>query len=186
MIYLAKTKDAIEIARIHKQEIKKGFLSSLPINFLEKLYISIIENDFCFVAKEGGSVVGFIAGTKNINKLYFYFLKKYFFYSLVILLPKIFSLRKITEIIFYPKSEDLSAELLTIAVKKEFRGHGLAKEMFKFFASEMKKRDVEAFKVLVGENLITAINFYEKSGFKFLREAEVHKGNKSRIYIYNL
>ena len=186
MICLAKKEDALDIAKIHKQEIKKGFLSSLPVVFLEKLYLSVIESDFCIIAREGDEVLGFIAGTKDIKKLYSYFLKRYFFYSAFFLLPKIFNIKKIIETLFYPKNEGVKAELLTIAVKKNFQGQGLAKKMFEAFISEMKKRNVRAFKVLVGEELAPAISFYEKSGFKFLEETEVHKGKKSRIYIYNL
>jgi len=186
MICLAQKKDAIEIAKIHKQEIKKGFLSSLPLVFLEKLYLSVIENDFCVVAKEGENVVGFMAGTKNLKKLYSFFIEKNFFYSAVILLPKIFDARKIVETLFYPKDEDIEAELLTVAVKNNFQGKGLASKMFEVFVEEMKRNKVEVFKVLVGAELLPAINFYENSGFKFLKETEVHKGKKSKIYVYNL
>jgi ribosomal protein S18 acetylase RimI-like enzyme len=186
MIYLAEKKDAIQIAKIHKQEIKKGFLSSLPLIFLEKLYMSVIENDFCIVAKEGDDVLGFIAGTKDIKKLYSFFLKKYFFYSIIFLLPKIFDIRKIIETLFYPKGDDVKAELLTIAVKSNFQGRGFAAKMFGAFIEEMRKNNVKLFKVLVGEELLPAISFYEKSGFKFLKEVEVHRGHKSKIYIYNI
>ena len=186
MICLAKKEDALTIAELHKKEIKSGFLSSLPLFFLEKLYLAVIKNDFCIIAKENGEIVGFTAGTADIKKLYSYFFKKHFFYSALILFPKIFSLRKIMETLFYPKKIELKAELLTIAVKKEFQGRGIAMQMFKFFTSEMRKRRIKKFKVLVGGELSPAIRFYEKSGFKFLKQTEVHKGKKSRIYIYEL
>ncbi len=186
MIALAQKKDAIKIAAIHKKEIKQGFLSSLPLVFLEKLYICVIENDFCIVATENNDVIGFVAGTKNINKLYSYFFKKYFLYSAIILLPKILNIKKIFETLLYPKKDDIEPELLTIAVKNEFQGKGVAKEMFDAFVLEMKKYNVKTFKVLVGEDLKPAINFYERNGFKFLKEIQVHKGQKSRIYIYQL
>ena len=187
-IELAKNKDAKEITRIHKQEIASGFLSSLPLKFLEKTYFSVIENDFCVTAKENNEIIGFIAGTANIENLYHYFFRKYFFISLFILAPKVFNFKKIFETIFYVrKKEELpSAELLTIAVKKDFRGQGISKKMLEFFISEMNKRGVKEFKVLVGGNLKPAISFYEKNNFKFLKEIEVHGKEKSRIYIYNL
>ena len=75
---------------------------------------------------------------------------------------------------------------MTIATKKDFQGRGIAKEMFDFFVLEMKKRRIKTFKVLVGEELRPAISFYEGRGFKFLKEEEVHKGQKSRVYIYEL
>jgi len=186
MICFAEKKDALKIAIIHKIEIGKGFLSSLPTSFLEKLYICIIENDFCVVDKENGEVVGFIAGTLDLKKLYSLFVKKYFFYSIVLLLPKILNVRKIIEDIFYIKNEEINAELLTVAVEKKYQGQGMAKKMLELFVSEMKKRGIKIFKVVVGEELNPAISFYEKSGFKFLKDIEVHKGKKSRIYIYQL
>lgn len=185
MICLAEKKDALDMAKIHKQEIKKGFLSSLPLRFLEKIYSAVIENDFCVTDKEGGKIIGFIAGTADIKKLYSEFAKRYFFYSIFIFLPKILNVKKIFEDIFYINKKDvLRSELLTIAVRKNFRGQGVAKEMLEVFILEMKKRGVKSFKVVVGEELKPAINFYEKSGFKLLGEAEVHRGEKSRIYIY--
>ena len=93
-IEIALKSDALNIAKIHKTEIKNGFLSSLPISFLEKLYVVIITSGigFCVIAKKDNMGVGFITGVININKLYIYFLKRYFFQSFFILLPKMFSL----------------------------------------------------------------------------------------------
>lgn len=191
IFYLASPKEAVEIAQIHKREIKEGFLSSLPLVFLKKLYTCVIKNDFCVLAKEGNEVIGFIAGTMDVAKLYSFFLKRYLFYSVFILFPKVFnllSLKKITETLFYPKYEKElpKAELLTIAVKKDFQGQGIAKKMFEVFILEMETRKTKVFKVLVGEKLKPAISFYEKSGFELLKETEIHKGQKSRIYIYKI
>jgi ribosomal protein S18 acetylase RimI-like enzyme len=186
MICLAEKKDARKIAEIHKQEIGEGFLASLPLSFLEKIYLSVIENDFCVVDKENNDVVGFIAGTTDIKKLYSFFSKKYFFYSVIIFLPKILDIKKIIEDIFYIKKEEIKPELLTIAVKDDFQRRGIAKKMFDTFVFEMRKRNVEIFKVVVGQDLEPAISFYEKNGFKFFKEVEVHRGKKSRIYTYNL
>lgn len=190
MIYLAEKKDVSEIVQIHKQEIKEGFLSSLPAVFLEKIYLTIVESDisFCIVAKEKNEVIGFISGTVNINKLYHYFIKRYFFYSIFMLLPKIFNIKKIFETLFYPKKEkDLpKTELLTIAVKKEFQGKGLGAKMFENFVFEMKNRGIKEFKVMVGEDLKPAIRFYEKNGFSFLKNVIVHDNKISKVYIYKI
>lgn len=187
-ISLALREDALQIAKIHKAEIKKGFLSSLPLYFLEKLYSSIIGTGFCITAKEEKEVIGFIAGTIDLKETYSFFIKRYFFQSIIVLLPKILNVRKIIESLFYPNKENgvLKAELLTIAVKKDFQGQGLATKMFPLFVQEMKNRGVSCFKVLVGEDLKPAISFYEKQGFKFLKDTTVHKNNISKIYVYNL
>lgn len=185
---LAQKDDAKEIVKIHKQEIAGGFLSSLPAKFLEKLYTCVIENDFCVVAEDNGKVAGFIAGTSDIKKLYSNFIKKYFFVSVFLLLPRIFDIKKIFETLFYPKKENNlpQAELLTIAVKKEFQKQGLAGQMLELFVKEAGKRGLKNFKVLVGSSLLSAIKFYEKNGFKLQKEVQVHGKEKSLIYIYDL
>jgi len=193
IIRLAQKKEAQQIAEIHKKEIKKGFLSSLKKSFLEKLYSAIIESrySFCIVAQEKDRVIGFVAGTTDIDKLYSYFLKKYFFQSVFTLLPKavkLKNLKKIFETLFYPQKEKElpKAELLTIALKREFQGQKIGNQMLQEFILEMKGKGVEVFKVIVGQNLRSAIKFYEKNGFQFLKNITIHGKQLSRIYIYKI
>ncbi|GAI01963.1 unnamed protein product [marine sediment metagenome] len=193
IIRLAQKNESWQIAEIHKKEIKKGFLSSLKKSFLEKLYSAIIESQFsfCIVAQEKDQVIGFVAGTTNIDKLYSYFLKKYFFQSVFVLLPKIFSfksLKKIFETLFYPQKEKKlpKAEFLTIALKKGFQGQEIGSQMLQKFILEMKSKKVEVFKVIVGEELKPAIKFYEKNGFQFLKNITIHGEQPSRVYIYEV
>ncbi len=190
-ITLAQSQDAPAIANIHKTEISGGFLSSLPEAFLEKFYEAIILSpvSFCVVAKENNQVVGFVAGTTDISTFYRYFFTHYFFQSFFIVLPKLFSsFKKIAETLLYPTKEKAlpKAELLTIAVKKEFQGRGIAGQMFKEFTAEMRKRNIKEFKVLVGANLPQAIHFYEKNGFRFVKNTSVHGKAVSKIYVYTL
>lgn len=192
-ICLAKENDALQIAEIHQQEIKKGFLNTLNKNFLARIYSAIIESKdgSCVVAEKNKEIVGFIAGTTNLDRFYFYFLKKYFFQAVFFLFPEIFSfkkIKKIIEVIFYPEKEkDLpKAELLTIAIKNQFQGQGIAGQMFERFVVEMKSRGVDNFKVVVGEKLLPAIKFYEKNGFKFIKNINIHSKELSRVYIYQI
>lgn len=203
-IELVHQKEAEEIAEIHKKEISFGFLSTLKKSFLTKLYSAVIRSPygFCLVAKEKEKVIGFVSGVTNIDRLYLYFLRRYFFHSTVVLLPQVFNfknLRKILETLFYPirkigsfvkkgtKKEKLpKAELLSIAIDKNFQRQGLGGELIKGFISEMKKRKVKEFKVIVGENLMPAINFYEKHGFEFIKTIKIHSNQSSRVYIYQI
>ena len=193
IIHFAKKEDALEIAKIHKAEISKGFLSSLSDSFLETFYLSIIDSKegFCIVSKDSGKVVGFVAGVFDINEFYSNFFKKYFLKSFFVLFKRFFSihfLKKLFETLLYPRKEkDLpKAELLTLAVKSQFQGRGIASQMFAKFAQEMKNKNVKYFKVLVGEGLAPAIKFYEKNGFKFVKNTKVHGDKNSRIYIFNV
>lgn len=192
-IELAKKEDALEIAKIHKAEINRGFLSTLSTSFLRNLYLAIIDSkeNFCIVAKENNKVIGFISGVSDLDKFYSNFFRKYFIQSFFILFKKFFSISfivKAFETLFYPvKEKELpKAELLTMAVRSEFHGKGIASQMFSEFMSEMRNRQIRSLKVLVGEELKPAINFYEKMGFKFLKNTKVHGNNISRIYIYDI
>jgi ribosomal protein S18 acetylase RimI-like enzyme len=193
IIRLAEKEDVSQIVEIHREEIKSGFLSSLNGDILARIYLSAIEskNNFCIVAEENKEIIGFIAGTINIDKFYSNFIKKYFFSAVFALLPQIFNfrkLKKIIEVLIYPAKERHSpeAELLAVAVKKYFRGQGIAQQMLDKFISEMKNKRINDFKVVVGEKLLPAIKFYEKSGFKFLRNINIHKNDNSRVYVYSI
>lgn len=203
-IYLAKKDEAQQIAEIHKKEIKSGFLSSLKLLFLTKLYSAIINScfSFCVVAKEKGKIIGFVSGVTNVDRLYLYFMRRYFFHSTVALLPRAFSfktLKKILETLFYPirkighfikkggKKEKLpKAELLSIAIEKNFQRQGIGKKLIEQFISEIKKRKIKSFKVIVGENLKSAVKFYEKNGFEFVKKIKIHGNQLSRVYVYHI
>ncbi len=189
IIELAKKEDALAMAQIHKVEIAQGFLSSLSSSFLQRFYLALIESgySFCIVAKENNEVVGFASGAIDMNKFYFYFLSHYFFQSFFILLPKIFSsFKKILESLFYPvKQESLPrSELLVIAIKKEFQGQGVGGLILKSFILEMKSKNITVFKVVVGEELKSAIKFYEKNNFVFVKNINIHGKAQSRVYCY--
>jgi len=204
-ISLATKKDSIQIAKIHKEEIDQEFLSQLGVKFLSLLYESMISstNAFVVIAKNNNKIVGFISGADNTKKFGHYFYKKYFIKTFFILVPKLLqfsTLKKILETARYSKKAEYesrnsdkiekkelpSAELLVIAVKKEFHGRKIAQKMFDFFVNEMKNRKIKQFKVVVGENLLRAIGFYKKMGFKFYSSVSVHKNKPSKVYIYNI
>ncbi len=192
-IRLAEKRDARIIASIHYREINKGFLAELGENFLEKFYESIIESgtSFCVVAEVDSQIVGFISGCTNINAFYRDFFKSHSMQAIKILFPKILNVRrvkKIIETLLYPRKEKTlsSAELLTIAVRSQFHGKGIAENTFRLFVNEMKNRGVEKFRVVVGESLPRAIRFYEKIGFVFHSNISIHSGEISRVYVYEI
>src|SRR3989338_3905865 len=173
IIRLAEKDDIEQIADIHQKEINKGFLSGIGSGFLEKVYLAIIKSkiSFCVVDEENGKITGFIAGAVNLDKFFRYFFKNHFFTAFFSLYPK--------------KGNSLpEAELLTIAVINEFQGQGIAVQMLARFIYEMKNRKIGSFKVIVGESLTPAIKFYEKSGFRFVKNINIHGNYISRVYAY--
>ncbi len=188
-LYIARRKDALTIARLHKKEIAFGFLSSLPLPFLQTLYEALIESpfSFCVAIKENDEIVGFASGATDLNAFYKYFISRHFFRSAIILLPKVFSsLKKMLETFLYPKKGELlpKAELLTIAVSSQYQGKGHGKILLDEIINQMKQRYVKTFKLIVGEDLKHAIRFYEKNGFVFLKEIMIHGGHVSKVYVY--
>lgn len=194
IIKLANKDDCSEVAKLHVQEIKWGFLSELGERFLYYFYLATIDSQkaFLIVAENNGSIVGFVSGCIDLKKFYKDFAKKYTFRVLPLLFKKFFSinsLKKIFETRKYTKQEEKNlpkTELLSITVSSKFQGSGIAQKLLENFISEIKKRNIDQFKVIVGENLIRAIRFYEKSGFEFYSQSFIHQDMPSRIYIYNI
>lgn len=194
-ISLATRSDAADIAEIHYDEIDQGFLRTLGKGVLTGLYEAVIENpeSFTVIARENGEIAGFIAGSTDIGKLYKDFFQKH---SWRVVISGFFTLinpkkwKNIAQILRYPKIEQMrdlpQAELISIAVKKELQGKGIAKAMFEMFVSEMKKRNVKAFKAMAGEKLTSAIALYEKLGFRYVSQISIHPETASRIYIYTI
>lgn len=194
IIRLANKDDCLEVAKLHVQEIKSGFLSELGEKFLDCFYQKMTDsqNAFLIVAQQDNSIIGFVSGCLDLKKFYKEFAKKYSFRVLPILFKKFLgldSLKKILETRKYIKREEKALpkpELISIAVFSQFQGQGVAQQLlFKFF-SEMKNKEAKLIKVIVGEKLSPAIRFYEKNGFKLHSKIFVHKDRPSRIYIYKL
>jgi hypothetical protein len=64
--------DYQRVAQLHAANIDQGFLSTLGPRFLRLLYQAIDEcpGACLLLAREGGQVVGFVAGTLNMGPVY--------------------------------------------------------------------------------------------------------------------
>lgn len=194
IVRLANKKDCVQVAEIHFQEIKHGFLNQLGKKFLTYFYVAMTDSSSAFlvVAEENNSIIGFISGCINLKKFYKDFVKKYTFKTFLIFLKKIFSFsifKKVVEIIKYSQKEEKDlpqSELLSVAVVNDYQGQGTAQKLLERFVSEMKIKNINKFKVIVGEDLIQANKFYLKNGFKFHSKDAVHKDTPSNIYIYKI
>lgn len=186
-----KPEHAQDIAALHIQGITTGFISSLGIDFVTALYEAIAESNssFGFVAKENDGVLGFVAFTTNINKLYKSTIMRKGWRFVLLLAGKMFSLKRIkkaSETLFYPrriKKMNLpDAELLSIVIAPEERGKGLATQLTQKGFAECARRGVEKVKVLVGANNKPANNLYLKCGFELVGQIDSH-GIVSNIYV---
>jgi len=179
------------VAKLHIEGIPTGFISSLGIEFLTCLYEAIAQSksSFGFVAEEENSILGFVAFTSNLNKLYkSVVLKKGWLFALL-LASRMFSLqqiKKVFETLFYPsrvKKMDLpSAELLSIVIAPQSQGKGLGGQLLQKGLAECAKRKLDKVKVLVSVNNEPANKLYLKCGFEFVGQIENH-GVISNIYV---
>ena len=185
---------ATDIAKLHIEGIRTGFISSLGVKFVRILYEAISEdkNSFGFTAIEDGEVIGFVAFSCNLSTLYKYVMLKKSWKFFFILVRKIFSLQIIKNIwsnIFYPnKMKKMSlpaAELLSIVVSPKERGRGIANRLVEAGFEECKKRNINKAKVLVRPENIAANKLYQNCGFKFFKTINSH-GFVSNIYIVEI
>ena len=190
----AKDIDIEHVALLHREYINTGFLSSLGSPFLKLIYQSMVSsnNAFCIVAIEKRNIIGFISGAIDVGGFYKDFLRMNFIKVSAILLPKILNLqfvKKIIETLLYParKEQNLpEAELLGIVVDKNYRGEGIAQKLFKKLEEEFRSRDIKQFKIATGESLVRAQRFYESLGAEKAASIEVHRGQKTIVYVYRI
>ena len=190
-------RDIRQLVHIHRAEIHLGFLTSLGDKALGLLFSLAVESRHSLLLTVKDTIhdqqVGFLLGTLDTGAFYKDFFRKKMFNAFLILLPKLFSLstvRKLIEVLLYPSKKDIQkfpkAELLDIAVSSQCQGKGLAKQLFKGFCSQLKKRNMNEFKITTGEKLKIAQNFYETLGAVKTATTEVHKGQKTFVYIYKI
>ena len=188
-------KEIKEVAELHRQEMATGFLSTLKGRLLENLYSFLSKDPVCFliIAKDKNKVVGYICGTSKIHGLYKTFIKKNFWKALYQLIPNLLSfniIKGLIETLLYPTKSELSrlpeAEIIAFAVRKEYRGTGLAHRLFDEAIVCFKKLGVDKITIVTGLESIAAQKFYEKKGAQKVGLMEVHRGVKSVIYTYTL
>jgi ribosomal protein S18 acetylase RimI-like enzyme len=181
--------DARAMARLHATRIDEGFLSSLGEGFLTRLYRRVVATaDACgYVAvDERGDVVGFIACTGNVRKLYGSFLVRDGVVAGALAAPRLLrSWRRVLETLRYPATTtDLpDAEVLSVAVARAAGGRGVGRSLVATAVDDLARRGVAAVKVVTGADNGTARAMYEACGFAVAERREVHDGVTSVVLV---
>ena len=197
MLRKADKYDSKCVALLHKEGIPSGFLSTLDTDLLSKLYITIIDEGLCFVYLSGDTPAGFVSCSMNSKALYRNIVFRNFFSLLPLMMRQVFKLsfiKRSIESFLIPyktakvdnKAKDDLPELLSIVVSKDIQAKGLGKELLDALENELKQRNVKSYKVLAGDNLVSANKFYLKNGFVLKEKLELHKGQISNIYVKEL
>lgn len=181
-----------QVARLHMENIDRGFLATLGEGFLTQLYAAIDGGDtsVLLVEEEGERVIGFVSGATGMSSIYKRMLRRPFALG-VAMLPVVFSLsrlKRIFDILTYSGGSKLppgvpDAELLSIAVAPEGRGRQVADRLYARLTEHFRANGVERFRIIVGAALEPAHRFYRRMGAEPVGEVQVHEGEVSVLYL---
>lgn len=194
------TPDEIRQAvHVQMQELSQGFLSSLGEKPLSLIFAhaALSRWGMLVLAKdaERGQVVGYVFGAIDTGRFYKDFLFRRAVGAIVYFLPQLLSwqrIRKAFETLLYPVKKRSStielprAELLDLAVIQSYHGTGVAQRLFEEFVNKCRERGVMSFQIPTTEGLDRAQRFYEKMGAQKVASVEVHQGQQTYIYQYNI
>jgi N-acetylglutamate synthase-like GNAT family acetyltransferase len=190
----AEEKDYIYVSRLHREGITKGFLSTLGVPFLSRLYeaINLQMNSCILIAEYEGEVCGFVAGAADTHGLYKeIILKKWilFILPLVRYLFNIKMIKKMVETLFYGlkkekcevKRNTCTAELLSIAVDKRWRGKHIGRRLVSALEIFFKSKDIIEYKVVTFSRDSQSNDFYKACNFDFTGTF-VHHNKMMNVY----
>jgi ribosomal protein S18 acetylase RimI-like enzyme len=184
-------RDAAACARLHRNGIPTGFLSSLGLPFLRELYraIPICSAGFGYVWAEGGpEILGFVACAQRTGQLYKQVLLRrgpFLLISVSRFLVRPAAVRRMLQTLRYPAAapSDLpAAEVLASAVARRARGRGVGRALLKAALAGLAARGCAAARVAVWDRNEGANAFYRRCCFA-LAHTRTHHGLGMNIYV---
>jgi ribosomal protein S18 acetylase RimI-like enzyme len=183
---------ARQIAKLHIEGIDRGFISSLGIEFVTALYEAIAEDQSCFgiIDSESNEVLGFVAFTTDIKKLYKSIIRKKGLRFAFLLANKMFSfnrIKRVLETLLYPNKvndDDMDlpeAELLSIVISPKARRMKQATQLIQKGFEHCYNNAIDTLKVMVAADNQAANRLYQRCGFVFAKQIDSH-GVPSNIY----
>jgi len=186
---------AEQFAKLHRQEIDNGFLSSLGRSFLCGMYAALARSPHCFLiaAEKDNKVLGFFCGSTNTKKVYREFLLTGGGTIAIRLLPKLLSwqrVRRTAETWLYPsRSRQLNlpeAEVLNFCVDRNHQRCGIGRTLFAQAVKEFAERNVASIRIVTGADQHSAQQFYESVAAKRHSDIEIHAGSQSVVYTFSV
>lgn len=187
------------IAELHKQVLTLGFLSKLDLSILGRLYQLIKKEGILLVAfTKDNTLAGFVSYSKDTKKLMrmFAWSSAAIYFSLLLTYMKhpSFVVRSLETLLAPFKHGSAKkggknipdGELLSIVVNPTVQNSGTGTALLHQLESELKKRKIFRYKVVAGEQLISANRFYQKNGFYLADRIKIHGKAMSNLYIKNL
>lgn len=190
MIRRITSVQAGEIALLHQRYLSSP-LQVLPIGFLKNFYLQVLSDpsNFCFGYHGDQALTGFVVGTFSVNDFFQKAFKSrpWYFYGRIIrqsiLNPK-FGLKVLSGIRQADRFETEN-HLVYLMVHPAHQNVGIAGELLRALNEHMVANGVDAYELMVEEQNLPAIQFYEKHQFQLIKKAG-QKGPNVRRYRYNL
>ncbi len=187
----ASPADSAAIAAVHLAEIPWGLLSGMGPPFVGAFYRTLLHSPwgFAFLAERDGRPVGFATGVVHWRRFYQAFVLRNAWLAMRAVCRTILGggLRRLFETSRYAAASSLpEAELLSIAVRPEARGTGVADALVHAVLNEFSHRGVGRVRVTTAGDNRAAVRVYERSGFTLLHRAEIHPGEHAAVYVIAL
>ena len=179
-----------EVALLHIESIKTGFLPSLGVRFLTLMYKCIDESEFATLETDfsNNELRGFVTGTIGNKSLYAEMLKHpiKLSFSLIPILYNFNKVKKIFNLLNHLSGKERAKypkpELLTICVNKNFQRQGIANNLYKKLQAYFERHKINSFTIIVGK-LLDANKFYQKQGAYISGSIKVHSGVVSNVFV---
>jgi ribosomal protein S18 acetylase RimI-like enzyme len=197
MIRNAIKTDAIHLARLHSETLTESFLSNLGVSFLSKLYDFLVKTEKVLVKIDQNQIKGFVSFSNDSAKM----MKRFLFSCpgcMVLLIIKTAFRPSILKLLFETfqapiKSKNKnglamlpSGELLSISVDTNCQASGVGSQLLKALEADLMENNIFHYKVIAGEKLKSANQFYLKNGFILVDQILIHGKEASNIYTKHL
>jgi ribosomal protein S18 acetylase RimI-like enzyme len=186
----ARPTDGRVVAELHSSGITEGFLSSLGIPFLARLYQAMATSPdaVLLLARVDGRVAGFVAGSARPGHFYRWFLRTNAPLAALALLPRmlrprvLFRMMETLRQVRRNREDDAAGELFAIAVSGSTRRGGIGAALVGGLEKELVEDGAGVLTVVVGASNAGARAFYERMGFSDPEPIQVHRGEPSVRY----
>lgn len=179
-IYQYNQQEIDNLVNLHWQTLKESTLNKFGKRFLIIVYksISLDANQILLVIENQGQIVGLAVATPNIKRLYNQIINKNFFPLFFEVIKHSLSTPSLIIktgkwLLAHSARDNCPAELLFIAVDKNYQGQGLGSKLIKKIIAEFHRNKIHQFKVGTWANNNLSNRFYVKLGFKFLYQKNV-------------
>jgi ribosomal protein S18 acetylase RimI-like enzyme len=160
-------------------------LAYLGPTFLRRLYrrVTRAPESFLLVVDDGGTTVGFLAGSTDVAALYRAFVLRDGVPAAVLCSGRLVrSWNRVLETLRHGSAAaGAGAELLAVAVDPAARGRGAGTCLVEGFLAEIGRRGQDAAHVVVAAGNKSAVALYGQAGFVTAERFELHRGTESLL-----